>query len=82
MLKVLIASLLATASFASTNYANMKNCERIELSKFTALVSCHQVDYLIEYRLVDDEEDDTIKKITAITVKDQKILKNVSKQWF
>jgi len=79
MLKVLIISLVATFSFAQSNYANMKNCERIELSKFTALVSCHQVDYLIEYRFVDDEEKDNIKKITAITVKDQKIIKNVSK---
>ncbi len=57
----------------------MKSCEKIQLSKFTSLVSCHQVDYLIEYKLEDDEEKDNIKKITAITVKDQKIIKSERK---
>lgn len=78
MIRILFISILPVFLFAN-NVINMKSCERIELSKFTALVSCHHVDYLIEYRLIDDEEKDNIKKITAITVKDQKILMNVSK---
>jgi len=79
MKKLLLITLLASFSFASENYVNMKNCEKIQLSKFTSLVSCHQVDYIIEYKLEDDEEKDNIKKITAITVKDQKIIRNESK---
>ena len=76
---VLLLTVLSVFSFANENYINMKNCEKIQLSKFTSLVSCHQVDYLIEYKLEDDEEKDNIKKITAITVKDQKIIKSERK---
>lgn len=79
MIKFLFIASLATFAFAQNNFANMKNCETIQLSKFTTLVSCHQVDYIIEYIYQDDDEKDNIKKITAITVKDQKIIKNVSK---
>lgn len=76
---ILTLTVLFTFSFASENYVNMKNCEKIQLSRYTALVSCHQIDYLIEYKLEDDEEKDNIKKITALTVQDKKILMNVSK---
>lgn len=79
MIKFLLVAVLSTFALAQDNYANMKNCETIQLSKFTTLVSCHQVDYIIEYKFQDDDEKDNIKKITAITVKDQKIIKNVSK---
>lgn len=79
MKSFLIIAVLVIASFASENYINMKSCESIKLSKFTTLVSCHNVDYLIEYKFQDDEEKDNIKKITAITVKDQKIIKSVGK---
>lgn len=78
MIKLLLVVLLATISLAN-EYANMKNCETIKLSRYTSLVSCHNVDYLIEYKYEDDEEKDNIKKITAITVKDQKIIKSVGK---
>lgn len=78
MIKLLLVALLATISLAN-EYANMKNCETIKLSRYTSLVSCHNVDYLIEYKYEDDEEKDNIKKITAITVKDQKIIKSVGK---
>lgn len=79
MKTVLLLAVLSVFSFANENYINMKRCEKIQLSKFTSLVSCHQVDYLIEYKLEDDEEKDNIKKITAITVKDQKIIKSERK---
>jgi len=75
----LIISLLFISSFANENYINMKNCESLKLSRYTTLVSCHNVDYLIEYKFQDDEEKDNIKKITAITVRDQKIIKSVGK---
>lgn len=76
---ILTLLLVASSSFASQNYINMKNCETIQLSKFTTLISCHNMDYLIQYRIVDDEEKDTIKRITAITQKDQKIIINLGK---
>jgi len=79
MNKFLILTFLIVGSFASENYINMKNCESIKLSRYTTLVSCHNVDYLIEYKYQDDEEKDNIKKITAITVKDQKIIKSIGK---
>ena len=57
----------------------MKNCESLKLSRFTTLVSCHNVDYLIEYKYQDDEEKDNIKNITVITVNDKKIIKITGK---
>jgi len=79
MKSFLILSILFITSFASDNYTNMKSCESIKLSKFTTLISCHNVDYIIEYEFQDDEEKDNIKQITAITVKDKKIIKSVGK---
>ncbi|MCP4969728.1 MAG: hypothetical protein GY932_03910 [Arcobacter sp.] len=76
---VLILLFLTIIGFANENFANMKKCEHIKLSKFTTLVSCHKIDYLIEYRNIDDDEKDTIKKITAITLEDTKIIKNIGK---
>lgn len=80
MKKFLLLTAFTIFSFANENYINMKNCETIKLSQFTVLVSCHKIDYLIEYRKVDDDEKDTIKKITAITQKDQRIIKNIGKE--
>lgn len=79
MKKFLFLIIFSILSFANDNVINMKSCESIQLSKYTTLVSCHNVDYLIEYKFQDDEEKDNIKKITAITVKDQKIIKSVGK---
>ena len=79
MKKFIILSLLSILAFANDNLINMKKCESIQLSKYTTLVSCHKIDYLIEYRFVDDEEKDTIKKITAITLKDTKVIKSLGK---
>lgn len=76
---ILLSLVLVFNAFASQNYVNMKNCETITLSKFTTLISCHNMDYLVQYRIVDDEEKDTIKKITAITQKDKKIIINLGK---
>lgn len=77
--KIVLFFIITTVSSFANTFANMKNCEKILLSKYTTLVSCHQIDYLIEYKYNDDEEKDNIKKITAITVKDQKIIKTESR---
>lgn len=79
MKNFLLLTILAIISFANENFTNMKNCESIKLSKYTMLVSCHKIDYLIEYKLIEDEEKDSIKKITAITLKDARIIKSTGK---
>ena len=80
MKKLLFIPIFCIASFASENsFINMKNCESVRLSKLTTLVSCHQMDYLVEYRVVDDEEKDPVKKVTAITKDKQVVIKNLGK---
>lgn len=74
MIKFLLIFTLGLYSFASDKFANTKNCEVVKLSKFTTLVSCHKIDYIIEYKYQDDEEKDNIKKIIAVTTNDQKII--------
>ncbi|MBS9782279.1 MAG: hypothetical protein KGV43_00545 [Arcobacter sp.] len=71
--KVLILVFLSNI-FLFANDVNMKNCEQIKLSKYTTLVSCHQIDYIIEYKFTEEEEEDNIKQIIAITPKDKKII--------
>lgn len=79
MKKILILITFTLFSFANDKFINMKKCESLKLSKFTTLVSCHNIDYLIEYKIQDDEEKDNIKSITAITVNDKKIIKTVGR---
>ncbi len=76
---LLILAFSLTASASENTFVNMKNCESIVLSKLTTLISCHQMDYLVEYRNIDDEEKDRIKKVTVVTPKSQVIIKNVGK---
>ncbi len=69
--KMIILILLSNIFvFANT----MKNCEKIKLSKYITLISCHQIDYIVEYKYVEEEEQDNIKKIIAITPKDKKLI--------
>ncbi len=76
---ILTFVLCLSFTIANDNFINMKECEVIKLSKLTTLVSCHKIDYLIEYRVVDDEEIDKIKKITAITQKEQRVIKETGR---
>ncbi len=76
---LLLLALIITCSFATDNFLNMKKCETIQLSKLTVLVSCHKIDYLIEYKVTEDEEKDRVKKITAITPNDQRVIKSIGK---
>lgn len=74
----LVLSILVMSSFANANFQNMKNCETIKLSLFTVLVSCHNLDYIIEYKKVEEpEEQDTVKRITVVTPNDQRVIKNM-----
>ncbi|XPV69008.1 MAG: hypothetical protein ACNI25_00160 [Halarcobacter sp.] len=77
---ILILIVFTLFSFANDKFLNMKTCETFKLSNFNTLLSCHSIDYLIEYRKVDDEEKDPIKKITAITVNDQRVIKDIGKK--
>lgn len=72
MVKLLLIVLSIIPMFA--NDMNMKKCETIKLSKFTTLVSCFKIDYLIEYYEPRRDDDDNIKKITIITINDKKII--------
>jgi|GEM_PF-1096840 len=76
----LMLMFLALSSFANDKFIDMKNCETFKLSMYNTLLSCHSIDYLIEYRRVDDEEKDTVKKITAITTNDQRVIKEIGKK--
>ncbi len=80
-MKIFILSILIfSTAFSSNTATKMKKCEKIELSRYTALVSCHKIDYIIEYKLEDDQEEDNLKKVTAVSVNDKKqIIMNVSK---
>ncbi len=76
MNKILILVFLTIGSYSSDNIINTKNCEQIKLSTYTTLISCQNMDYLVEYQDVRRDDEDNIKKITLITQKDQKILVN------
>ncbi len=76
---VLLLSFISISSYANENFLNMKSCESIKLSTYTTLISCHKIDYLVEYRNIDDNEKDNIKKITAITLKDSRIIKSIKR---
>ena len=78
MRKLFFILISCVLSFANEDsFINMKKCEKIPLSTFTAIVSCHQVDYLVEYRVVEDEETDSVKRVTVITKQKQSIIKDL-----
>ncbi|RXK13461.1 hypothetical protein CP965_06570 [Halarcobacter mediterraneus] len=74
---LLFIALIHSFLFAQDNIINMKKCESVKVSKYTSIVSCHKVDYLIEYRYIDDVEKDSVKKITVITPQKQVIVKDI-----
>lgn len=76
---IILISLAFVSLYANSFQSKVKKCEKIELSRFTALVSCHKIDYLIEYKVEDDDEKDNVKRITAVSTNDKKeIITNVS----
>lgn len=74
MKKLLLGLLFTSSLFAGDTY-NMKQCEVIQMSKFTKLFSCHKVDYIVEYKAESDDEQDNIKKIIVVTPNSQTVLK-------
>ncbi len=74
---LLLLSLCLAPIFADA--INPKKCESLKLSNFTTLVSCHKIDYIIEYYEPRRDDEDSIKKITLITINDKKIIKITSK---
>lgn len=67
---------LASLGFGDT-VINPKKCETIGISKYTKLISCYKVDYLVEYKIdVDTSEVDSVKKITMITPQGQKVIRD------
>lgn len=76
-MKIIIVSMLFIVSVFAENIINMKNCEILEISKYTKLFSCHKIDYLVEYKIdVDLSETDSVKRITMITENSQIVIKS------
>lgn len=76
-MKIILVSLVFLSALFAENIINTKNCEILEMSKYTKLFSCHKIDYLVEYKIdADLSETDSIKKITMITEKAQTIIKS------
>lgn len=77
MKKYLILLCMGTLSLLAQEsvVVPQKKCEVIKLSNFNTLVSCHNFDYLIEYQETRRDDEDSVKKITAISLKETKIIK-------
>lgn len=77
-MKSLLLLFFASALLFGENKSiiEQKNCEVIKLSQLSTLVSCHHFDYLIEYQQVIRDDEDSVKKITAISPSQTQILKN------
>jgi len=58
----------------STNNA-FKNCQVVVLSELTDLVSCQKIDYLVEYAQNDEYKRGEVKKVSAVTNQDVKVIK-------
>lgn len=74
MNKILLLIFISLSTYAADSIIKEKQCEHIKLSKYTTLISCHNIDYLIEYKDVRRDDEENIKKITLITSKDQRII--------
>ena len=74
MKNIMLLILLSIAALGADTIINTKKCETLKLSNYTTLVSCHDMSYLIEYRDVRRDDEDSVKKITIITQKDSKVV--------
>jgi hypothetical protein len=76
-MKIILVSMLFLSALFAENIINTKNCEVLEISKYTKLFSCHKIDYLVEYKIdADLSESDSVKKITMITENSQTVIKS------
>ena len=71
----MIITLFFATLYANNTSVKFKHCEIINLSELTDIVSCGKVDYLIEYKQNDEYKRGEVKKITAVTLKDAKVIK-------
>ncbi len=75
MKKIILFSFISLISYAN-NIINPKNCEIIKLSKFTTLVSCNKLDYIVQTKESRRDDEDNVKKIIVLTQKENKIILN------
>ncbi len=74
---MLIFILIYSSVFGVDNIINEKNCEKVQLSERTDLISCSGRDYLVEYTAEDELRDEgrgEVYKVTAITSSEVKII--------
>lgn len=74
VIRIFLIVLFSTFLFANDHHIKLKDCEVIRLSKLTDIVSCSNIDYLVEYD-ESDEQRGEVKKVTAVTVKDARVIK-------
>ncbi len=60
---------------ANDNLNKFKNCEVVTLAELTDIVSCSKIDYLIEYKQNDEYKRGEVKKVTVVTDKNTKVIK-------
>ena len=75
-MKIFIISLIFISSLFANKNIPSKNCEVIELSKYTKLFACEKMDYLVEYKIsYEKNEEDSIKSIILVTPESQKVIR-------
>ncbi len=74
MKKIFLLSFITLITYANDNIINPKNCEIVKLSKFTTLVSCNKLDYIVQTKEPRRDDEDNVKKIIVLTQKESKII--------
>jgi len=67
--------LLISSLYANNHKEKYANCEVVVLSELTDIVSCHRIDYLIEYKQNDEYKRGEVKKVSVITDTTVKVVK-------
>ena len=76
MLRTMIfIAMITSGLIAGDIIKNPKNCEKIVLSVKVDLVSCENLDYLVEYEIYDEKRGEVVK-VTALTQRDARVIKS------
>lgn len=77
MSKIILGCFLVMGGFcfAGDVIQKPKNCEVLRLSVKVDIISCENLDYLIEYDIYDEKRAEVIK-VTAMTPKDVRVVKS------
>ncbi|NQY92706.1 MAG: hypothetical protein HRT43_00955 [Campylobacteraceae bacterium] len=67
--------LFISALHANSMKEKFTNCEVVVLSELTDIVSCHKIDYLIEYTQNDEYKRGEVIKVSVITETSVKVIK-------